>query len=102
MRPPVPQVKGPETERQAAMNDVTQQLAALQQMTTGELCERYRDLFGQPVRTRHKTHLVRKLAWRVQELAAGGLSERARRQAAQMRLSRCGSPTSTRARWPGG
>ena len=33
------------------MNDVAQQLVALQQMSTGELCERYRELFGQPVRT---------------------------------------------------
>jgi hypothetical protein len=66
------------------MNDVAQQLTALQQMTTGELCERYRELFGQPVRTRHKTYLLRKIAWRVQELAEGGLSERARRRAAEL------------------
>ena len=38
---------------------------------------RYQELFGQPVRTRHKAYLLRKLAWRVQELAEGGLSERA-------------------------
>ena len=30
------------------MNDVTEQLAALQQMSTGELCARYQELFGQP------------------------------------------------------
>jgi hypothetical protein len=66
------------------MNDVAQQLDALQQMTTNELCERYRELFGQPVRTRHKTYLLRKIAWRVQELAEGGLSERARRRAAEL------------------
>jgi hypothetical protein len=66
------------------MNDVAQQLAALQQMSTGELCERYRELFGQPVRTRHKTYLLRKIAWRMQELAEGGLSERARRRAAEL------------------
>ena len=30
---------------------VDEELAALSRMTTGELCERYRELFGQPVRT---------------------------------------------------
>src|SRR3954462_6494616 len=66
------------------MNDVTQQLTVLQQMSTGELCERYRELFGQPVRTRHKAYLIRKIAWRIQELAEGGLSERAKRRAAEL------------------
>lgn len=66
------------------MSDVADELATLQRMTTGELCQRYQELFGQPVRTRHKAYLVRKLAWRVQELAEGGLSERARRRAAEL------------------
>src|SRR5687767_2129203 len=66
------------------MTEVEDELAALQAMTTGELCERYRALFGQPVRTRHKAYLVRKIAWRVQALAEGDLSERARRRAAEL------------------
>jgi hypothetical protein len=63
---------------------VDEELATLEGMTTNELCERYRQLFGQPVRTRHKQYLVRKIAWRVQALAEGDLTERARRRAAEL------------------
>ena len=64
--------------------DMPRQLAALEQMTTGELCSRYLELFGQSVRTRHKQYLIRKIAWRIQALAEGGLSERARRRAEEL------------------
>lgn len=64
--------------------NVEEELAALAGMSTNELCERYRQLFGQPVRTRHKQYLVRKIAWRIQALAEGDLSERARRRAAEL------------------
>src|SRR5688500_16657428 len=63
---------------------ITAELDALQRMTTGQLCDRYLDLFGQPVRTRHRTYLIRKIAWRIQALAEGDLSERARRRAAEL------------------
>jgi hypothetical protein len=63
---------------------VTEELEALPQMTTPELCARYADLFGQPVRTRHKAYLVRKIAWRIQALAEGDLSQRARARAAEL------------------
>src|SRR5688500_13196613 len=63
---------------------ITAELDALQRMTTGELCDRYLQLFGQPVRTRHRTYLIRKIAWRLQALAEGDLSERARRRAAEL------------------
>ena len=64
--------------------NLSRQLAALEQMTTGELCGRYLELFRQPVRTRHKAYLIRKIAWRIQALAEGGLSERARRRAEEL------------------
>lgn len=66
------------------MSDIAEELDALKAMTTNELCARYRQLFGQPVRTRHKAYLVRKIAWRIQSLAEGDLSERARRRAAEL------------------
>jgi hypothetical protein len=66
------------------MTSVEDELAALQTMTVGELCRRYEDLFGQPVRTRHKAYLVRKIAWRIQAVAEGDLSERARRRAEEL------------------
>jgi hypothetical protein len=66
------------------MTSVEDELAALPAMTTTELCRRYEELFGQPVRTRHKAYLVRKIAWRIQALAEGDLSERARRRAEEL------------------
>ena len=52
-------------------------LAALGRMTGAELAEKYLVLFGQPARSRNKDFLRKRLAWRIQELAEGGLSERA-------------------------
>lgn len=52
-------------------------LAALSRFTGPELTERYLVLFGQPARSRNKDFLRKRLAWRIQELAEGGLSERA-------------------------
>lgn len=59
------------------MQDVATELAGLDQMTTGDLAERYRELHGQPCRTRHRAYLIRKIAWRIQANAEGDLSERA-------------------------
>ena len=64
--------------------DIAQELEALQGMTTTELCERYAELHGQPVRTRHRAYLIRKVAWRMQALAEGDLSQRARRRAEEL------------------
>jgi hypothetical protein len=64
--------------------DLSEELEGLKRLSTNELCERYAALYGQPVRTRHKAYLVRKVAWRIQALAEGDLSERARRRAAEL------------------
>jgi len=64
--------------------NIKAELAALDRMATGELAERYAELTGQPVRTRHRAYLIRKIAWRIQADAEGDLSERARRRAAQL------------------
>ena len=53
------------------------QLVALEKMTAGELVERYREVFGVPTRARNKAFLRKRVAWRIQELAEGGLSSRA-------------------------
>lgn len=63
---------------------IERELTALETMTTTALCERYAELHGQPVRTRHRRYLIRKIAWRIQALAEGDLSERARRRAAEL------------------
>ena len=41
-------------------------------------------LFGEPTRTGNRTWLVRRIAWRLQALAQGDLSERARRRAEEL------------------
>jgi hypothetical protein len=49
-----------------------------------ELRARYREVFGEESTTTHKQHLVRRIAWRLQVLAQGDLSERARRRALEI------------------
>lgn len=41
-----------------SMQDVATELAALDRMSTGQLAERYRELHGQPCRTRQAITLV--------------------------------------------
>src|SRR6266571_657053 len=61
--------------------DVYGQIAELGRMQIAELRERYRKVFGEQTTTAHKQHLVRRIAWRLQVLAEGDLSERAHRRA---------------------
>lgn len=63
---------------------LAEQIDALEELTTTELVNRYAELFGQSVRTRHRAYLLRKLAWRIQALAEGDLSARARQRAAEL------------------
>lgn len=74
MGDPKPQEK--RREREAAAGTGAQ-LRALEKMTVGELAEKYREVFGVPTRTRNKDYLRKRVAWRIQELAEGGLSPRA-------------------------
>ncbi len=64
--------------------DIGQEVAAMRRMTGRQLLAKYEDLFGEPPRCRHKEHLVRRIAWGIQALAEGGLSERARQRAAEL------------------
>lgn len=63
-------------DREAAAS-TNRQLAALEKMTVGELVEKFREVFGEPTRTRNKDYLKKRIGWRIQELAEGGLSPRA-------------------------
>ena len=65
------------TQARRAVADIPEQLAALRNMTVAQLRERYREVFGEPTRSRNKDYLRKKVAWRIQELAEGGLSDRA-------------------------
>jgi hypothetical protein len=48
------------------MDDIATEIAALDQISTGDLAERYAELHGQPCRTHHRAYLIRKIAWRLQ------------------------------------
>ncbi len=64
--------------------NLAKELAALGRMTVGELQQRHADVFGEPARSRHKQYLIRRIAWRLQANAEGGLSERALRRAEEL------------------
>ncbi len=64
--------------------NVGKEVAALQRMTVRELRVRYAAVFGEATRAGNKAWLVKRIAWRLQSQAEGGLSERARRRAAEL------------------
>src|SRR5271154_1555547 len=64
--------------------NITQELATLRRLTPKELRARYAEVFGDQPRTGNKDWLLRRLAWRLQSLAEGDLSQRARQHAAEL------------------
>ena len=71
----------PKYGRTAMDDDLYTEIDRLPQMRVAELQVRYREVFGQECHSQHKQHLVRRIAWRLQALAYGDLSERARQRA---------------------
>ncbi|MGC8884778.1 MAG: DUF2924 domain-containing protein [Bryobacteraceae bacterium] len=59
---------------------IREEIEALRNLSTAQLKEKYREAFGEESRSNHKQFLFRRIAWRIQANAWGGLSERARRQ----------------------
>ena|SRR5437660_751154 len=57
-------------------------IAGLQRLTMQELRVRNAELFGEATALKNRTWLLRRVAWRLQSLAEGDLSERARQRAA--------------------
>tara|TARA_R110000782_G_scaffold20675_2_gene55769 strand:+ start:11555 stop:12055 length:501 start_codon:yes stop_codon:yes gene_type:complete len=60
------------------------QIHALEHMTPAGLRRRYAEVFGEACRSNNRRWLVRRIAWRLQSNAEGGLSERAKRRAAEL------------------
>ena len=56
----------------------------LRRASVTSLQKRYRELFQVEARSRHREHLFRKIVWRLQALAEGELSERARARAREI------------------
>ena len=63
---------------------VLRDIENLRRMSVGGLREKYREVFGEDSRSHHKGFLFRRVAWRLQAVAEGGLSERARRRALEI------------------
>lgn len=66
------------------VQNVKSQVAALRGMTPAQLRDKYLEVFGEPTRTGNKDFLCKRLAWRLQSLAEGTLSERARQRAVEL------------------
>ncbi len=64
--------------------NITREIAALRRMIPKELRARYAEVFGEPTRSGNREFLIKRIAWRLQSQAEGGLSERARRRAEQL------------------
>ena len=59
--------------------DIEREQQRLEAMSTDELRDRYAELWDYEPRSRHRQYLIRKILWRMQADAEGGLVERARR-----------------------
>ena len=65
-------------------NVVLTEIEGLRRASLAALREKFRELFREEARSRHREHLFRRIAWRLQALAEGDLSERARERAHQI------------------
>jgi hypothetical protein len=71
--------------RRLVMNqEVHREIEVLRKQKTKTLKARYRELFGEESRSSNHAHLFRRIAWRLQALAEGDLSQRARDRAADL------------------
>jgi hypothetical protein len=64
--------------------NIGKDIATLKNMTVADLRTRYAGVFGEETRSRHKEFLVKRIAWRMQSLSEGDLSERAMSRAAEL------------------
>ncbi|HKE26900.1 MAG TPA: DUF2924 domain-containing protein [Bryobacteraceae bacterium] len=53
---------------------IEEQIAELGRMTVTQLRQKYAEVFGEETRSNNKQFLYRRVAWRIQALAEGGLS----------------------------
>jgi len=58
------------------------EIEKLRRASLAALRQKYREVFEEETRCRHCEHLFRRIAWRMQALAEGDLTERARQRAA--------------------
>jgi hypothetical protein len=64
--------------------NVGKEVAALEEMPVSQLRDRYAEVFGETTNARNKQWMVKKIIWRLQSMAEGDLSERARARAMEI------------------
>jgi len=75
-------MSGPATVERARaaakeLQEIPRELVALETMTARQLAQKYREVFGEPTRSNNRQYLKKRIGWRIQELAMGGLSQSA-------------------------
>ena len=78
MKPKPPSQCEPEVAEPA--KSIAEEVAELRRLPVADLVVRYEQAFGKPPRVKHREHLWRKVAWRLQEQRLGGLSGAARKR----------------------
>lgn len=64
--------------------NVTKEESAMQRMTVKQLRRKFAEVFDDETRSGNKAWLIKRIAWRMQANAEGGLSERARQRAHEL------------------
>ncbi len=77
------------------IKDISATIAELEELSVAGLQAKWQDVFSEAARSRNRTHLIKKLAWRLQEQAEGGLSAEA-----MARIDELVETTPTRQRGP--
>jgi len=69
------------TRERESVKSIAEQISALGGMSSRQLRAEYARVFGESTKTPHRGWLIKKIAWRIQADAEGGLSARAKEQA---------------------
>jgi hypothetical protein len=64
--------------------NIVNEVAALRHLSVAQLRLRFAELFGETTNASNRTWLTKRILWRLQALAEGDLSDRARQRAAQL------------------
>src|SRR6266851_4049306 len=73
-----------DAQNETEMASIWSEIDDLRHKTVAQLQIRYLEVFGEQSRSNHKQFLIRRIAWRLQALAEGDLSERARERALRL------------------
>jgi hypothetical protein len=64
--------------------NIAKEVAAMKRLTMNQLRARYAEAFGETTNANNRAWLIKRIAWRLQAQAEGGLAERARQRAAEL------------------